>query len=1775
MKKTPRFIHLSLLFGSTSLHSNAASGTWTNPTAGGLWSATGNWSAAAIADGSGSTADFSTLDLTTDNIVHLNTARTIGNLNFGDTDTATAAGWLLDNNVSATNILTLVGGTPTITVGDLGTGKSANITAVLAGTSGLIKNGAGTLTLSGANTYAGGSTLSGGTLALSTTGTLGAVANTLSVSASNSATLDLLGTANRSLSTGLVTLNAGSTLVVKRSEFNVDTHVGSTTISGNVSGTGTVVLGPNGGAVALTPHRRTTIGTGGAGFNAFTGKIVVESGSNLALFAGSLLDPNNNDLEIKSGGVVSLLAGSSTFVRDLTGLGSFTKNAVASTSILTVESGSFGGIIAGNLFGGNSTTVDLTKTTAGTLTLSGVNAYSGATTITGGTLEINGAGQLQNGAYAGTISNAGTIRFNSTANQTLSGVLSGAGGFIKDNSGTVALSAANTNTGAFTVNGGNLVFAKQVSLYNNTPANWTAANLIVNSGGTLGVNVGGTGEFTAADLDSLKALGTGAGGFLSGSLLGINTTNAGGNFTYASNIGDSNGGANVLGLHKLGTGVLTLIGTNTYTGPTRISGGVALFPQKVSLYNNTPASWNATNLIVGSGGTLAVSVGGAGEFTSADLDALKALGNGSGGFLNDSALGIDTTNAGGTFTYASDIANTNGEADALGLTKLGTGTLVLTGALTYTGPTSVLGGSIEYASNSDQLISGVVSGASALTKSGSGKLTLTGVNAFTGNIDILGGTLEIGEAGRLGNGTFAGTIANEGVFLYNSSANQTLSGVISGSGSLIKDNFGTLTLSGLNTYSGTTRVRDGILSINSIKSVNGGPSAIGDVTTGSAGTIDLGSDDFTATLRYTGPGDTSDRVINLAGTTGGGTIDQSGSGVLTLTGALTATGADSKTLTLTGTGTGVLSGGIPDNAPGTNLTSVVKNGTGTWILGGSNTYGGTTTIGAGILQFQQLASVPANDYSRISIANGATLVVNAGGAGQFAQSNLDDLLLNNPAAFDIGALLGIDTTGGDFSFDPVNHFGDLGLAKFGANKLTLTTVAPHTGATLINGGTLAISADDTLPTAAVVALNSTGSGTTPAALDLGTFNQTIGGLTVSNSNSTNADTISIAGGKILAVNGPVTIGRNADASTTLATITGAGEFTVSNPGGTFQVGGASGGATVDNAAKLDMSGLSAFTANLGTGGTFRVGDVLGASEGTSAGASTVILAKTSTVTADTLDVGGTTSHASVQTLKLGDTTNTINANTVTIGSGPTNGQRASGAIQFNTDSGTLKIRTAADPIDGRATMNVVNTPQATGAILSGTVDLTGHSSNVRLGILTMAVRTGNSGASGCDATFSFDSGSLDVSSIVLATKTGTGTATSTGTLNIGGGTANIGGIAMANATGTHIADAEINLTGGTATLGGNITRTGTTANSFATINLDGGTLDMGGFAIGAANPVTFNAKDGTLRNLGQLNNGGIFTKSTSGTLILASASTYTGATSVTGGALLANNLSGSATGTNTITVKATATLGGTGAVSGAVVLESGGTIAPGTSGIESLATGALTLPSGAALGAQIDSSGTPSADVVNVTGNVTLGGTLAITDIAGVPATIASGTKLTLITYTGSLGGTFNGLAEGATFNTGLNTFKIRYADSGAVTLEANPGGGGYSTWAGTNAPSQAANQDFDNDGVPNAIEYVLGGLATTKDLGKLPKLTTPGGNLVFTFLRDQDSKTVDTSVFIDVGTTLAAWPSTYTVGNNTAGSTAGVTVTDNLNGTDTVTLTIPRAPDAKKFARLRVEISP
>jgi len=175
MAPSSRFQHLFLWIGLIAVPGLATAPVaaegetfiWTQTATGGLWSDTGNWLGGVAASGDGNTADFSTLDIVGVNTVHLDTPVTIGNLMFADVVNAPygeTGRWVLDNNGDPANILTLAGTTPTVTVGPTPwKWTDASINTVIAGTSGLTKDGPGILILEGstANTYTGATTING------------------------------------------------------------------------------------------------------------------------------------------------------------------------------------------------------------------------------------------------------------------------------------------------------------------------------------------------------------------------------------------------------------------------------------------------------------------------------------------------------------------------------------------------------------------------------------------------------------------------------------------------------------------------------------------------------------------------------------------------------------------------------------------------------------------------------------------------------------------------------------------------------------------------------------------------------------------------------------------------------------------------------------------------------------------------------------------------------------------------------------------------------------------------------------------------------------------------------------------------------------------------------------------------------------------------------------------------------------------------------------------------------------------------------------------------------------------------------------------------------------------------------------------------------------------------------------------------------------------------------------------------------------------------------
>lgn len=431
----------------------------------------------------------------------------------------------------------------------------------------------------------------------------------------------------------------------------------------------------------------------------------------------------------------------------------------------------------------------------------------------------------------------------------------------------------------------------------------------------------------------------------------------------------------------------------------------------------------------------------------------------------------------------------------------------------YTGDFSVEFGNTEFTSVANI---GVPSSLGAGTNiilgnnNSAGMLRYIGTNTSCSTTRPLNWTATTGgytldaSGGGVGSSTSAYTIAylNSGAIKSGSgSVGLTLQGSNNGTNTLaqvLNDSGGTTTLkktgygqwvvTGANIYSGATTIQQGTLTVNTINSVSGGAasSSLGHPTTVANGTIAVGSTWMTGILNYTGPGETSDRVINLAGTTGGATLMQSGSGPLKFTSNLTSTGAGAKMLTLSGSaaGTGQLAGIVSDNSS-VNTTALVKTGTGTWVLSAANTFSGGTVISGGTLSVgadNNLGASPASATNNITLNGGAlsasasfALAANRGIAlGPNGTNSLNTPLIGN-GTLDVASgqtlsYAGTITSGTTTNVvivvgvsTNINIFTNIGnVSKTGSGTLALSGANTYTGNTTISAGTLALTGSGTI-----------------------------------------------------------------------------------------------------------------------------------------------------------------------------------------------------------------------------------------------------------------------------------------------------------------------------------------------------------------------------------------------------------------------------------------------------------------------------------------------------------------------------------------------------------------------------------------------------------------------------------------------------------------------------------------------------------------------------------------
>jgi autotransporter-associated beta strand protein len=414
-------------------------------------------------------------------------------------------------------------------------------------------------------------------------------------------------------------------------------------------------------------------------------------------------------------------------------------------------------------------------------------------------------------------------------------------------------------------------------------------------------------------------------------------------------------------------------------------------------------------------------------------------------FSQAGASGGITNNANAGQTIS--IANNLGEAVAGSqLHQAGSSTLILTGANTYTGGTTISAGTLQIGnggttgsivgnvlnngalafSRSDVLVfDGVISGSGSVTLQNApfaGFTVLTANNTYTGGTTISSGTLLLGNgAGGGTSGSIVGNVLNNGLFGFNRSNDIVFDGVISGNGGVYKFGAGVLTLTADNTYSDVTVIAAGTLQLG-----NGGTSGnIGSSTVNNSGTLAFNrSDTLTFSAVISGNGDvvqmgSGTTVLGAANAYFGGTTITAGtlqitsnssvsSGTVTLNGGLFQTdGTTDITIlnsfkinnTLAGgaiDANGValtLGGNISDGVGAGKLTVLDSAGGGVLVLTGTNTYsGGTTICFCGTLQLGDATHTASmvgdiTNEGQFNIVNanttGITSLINDGGLTTF------------------------------------------------------------------------------------------------------------------------------------------------------------------------------------------------------------------------------------------------------------------------------------------------------------------------------------------------------------------------------------------------------------------------------------------------------------------------------------------------------------------------------------------------------------------------------------------------------------------------------------------------------------------------------------------------------------------------------------------------------------------------------------------------------------------------
>ncbi|PZM30526.1 autotransporter outer membrane beta-barrel domain-containing protein [Salmonella enterica] len=1057
--------------------------------------------------------------------------------------------------------------------------------SVISGSGNVVKQGGGELTLSNNNSYSGGTTIAEGTLTATAGGALGSgnIDNRAYLKLNAASASDPFIVADLTTHSGAtVEIGAGSTL-----QANTLTQQDGSTLTADLTATsGPAIRAKNvnldgtlnvASPASQEPIRSTDdlislalIESDNAISGDFDGITINGNAMNPDAFITVVGQKNVNDTHYDLVETLTWYADHDNAAIDAHG----TFNLADADDSFTVNT-VLENVDANSGWNGQS----LTKTGAGTLILNAENTYTGGTTISDGTLIANNVEALG----TGNVTDNATLELNTGGDFTNN--ISGSGQVVKSGDGALTLSGANSYTGGTTISGGTLVASNVEAL--GTGDITDNATLELNAGGDFANNIGGTGSVV-----------------------------------------------------KSGDKTLTLSGSNTYTGGTTISGGT-LVATNVEALGTGNVTDNAT-LELSTGGDFANNIGGTGSVVKSGDETLTLSGANSytggttisGGTLV--ASNVEALGTGDVTDNATLELNTGGDFDnAISgsgqVVKSGDKTLTLSGANSYSGATTISGGTL-IATHVNALGTGAIDNRASLLLDASGQFTVTDLTTESG------GNTEIGAGSTLQATTL--TQKSDSTLTINLNSN-TADPVIHAASQVSLA--GTLDITGvgdvLDSDPASTDDLDTFTLIASDKTIAGdfekltvaGMDAdLADFITVD-GRIDDTGKQYELTTALTWYADRDDAVTDAHGTFNLTNADGS---------FAVNTVLENVDATLD-----------PASATGWDGTSLIKQGAGTLILNAENTYTGGTTISGGTLvatNVDALGSGDVTDDATLELNTGGTFDNAISGSGQVVKSGDGALTLSGANSYSGGTLISDGTlvasnvdalgsgdvtdnavlelnTGGDF----INNIGGTGrVEKSGDDALTLSGANSYTGGTLISGGTLVATNVDAL---------GSGDVTNDAVLELNTggdFDNAISGsgqvvksgdetLTLSGSNTYTDGTL-ISGGTLVATNLEALGSGDVTNDAVLALNTG-GDF-ANNIGGTGSVV-KSGDETLTLSATLELN----------TGGTFD-NAISGSGQVVKSGDETLTLSGANSYTGGTLISGGTLVATSVEALGSGDVT---------------------------------------------------------------------------------------------------------------------------------------------------------------------------------------------------------------------------------------------------------------------------------------------------------------------------------------------------------------------------------------------------------------------------------------------------------------------------------------------------------------------------------------------------------